>query len=69
MCPPENGAAHGGHEHRHYLFTRTDIAVMEDLRKAFNPDGRCSPHKMLPTAGGCGMEHIERDGTGKRAAV
>lgn len=75
MCPPEPaecGAAGTTHVHdgpRQYLFTRTDIAVMEDLRKAFNPDGRCSPHKMLPTAGGCGMEHIERDGTGKRAAV
>jgi glycolate oxidase len=35
---------------------------MEDVRKVFNPEGRCSPGKMLPTAGGCGMEHIERTG-------
>src|SRR5690349_9998506 len=52
---------------RRYLFTATDLAVMEDLRRVFNPRGNCSPHKMLPTAGGCGMEHIER--TGKRAAM
>ena len=52
---------------RRYLFTATDLAVMEDLRRVFNPRGNCSPHKMLPTAGACGMEHIER--TGKRAAM
>ncbi len=52
-----------------YLFTRTDVAVMEDLRRVFNPDGRCSPQKMLPTAGGCGMEQIERAHPGRRAAL
>ncbi|MBL8849727.1 MAG: FAD-binding oxidoreductase, partial [Planctomycetaceae bacterium] len=52
---------------RRYLFTATDLAVMEDLRRVFNPRGNCSPKKMLPTAGGCGMEQIER--TGKRAAM
>ena len=67
MCPPEGGCAET--EHRHFLFSRADIAVMEELRKAFNPEGRCSPHKMLPTAGGCGMEHIERDSPARRAAV
>jgi glycolate oxidase len=45
------------------LFTSSDLAVMGDVRKVFNPDGRCSPGKLLPTAGGCGMEHIERTGT------
>jgi glycolate oxidase len=51
------------------LFTPDSIAVMEDLRKAFNPDGRCAPHKMLPTAGACGMEHIAREHPGRRAAM
>ncbi|HVJ87909.1 MAG TPA: FAD-linked oxidase C-terminal domain-containing protein [Caulifigura sp.] len=51
------------------LFTADTLAVMADVRKAFNPDGRCAPHKMLPTAGGCGMEHIERDKPGRRAAM
>jgi len=51
------------------LFTSTDLEVMADIRKVFNPAGRCSPGKMLPTAGACGMEHIERTGTGRRAAL
>jgi glycolate oxidase len=51
------------------LFKPNDIAVMEDLRRVFNPEGRCSPHKMLPTAGACGMEHLERTHPGRRAAL
>lgn len=51
------------------LFTDTDLQVMEDVRKAFNPDGRCSPGKLLPTAGACGMEHIERSHPARRAAM
>src|SRR5436309_1721647 len=39
------------------LFTQADLEVMADVRKVFNPENRCSPGKMLPTAGGCGMEH------------
>ncbi len=72
MCPPAEGEVPHGHapdEHRHYLFTRVDIDVMSDIRKVFNPDGLCSPSKLLPTAGGCGMEHIERDKAGRRAAM
>lgn len=49
------------------LFSDTDLAVMHELRTALNPDGRCSPGKMLPTAGACGMEHVKR--TGRRAAM
>ncbi|HEY2148415.1 MAG TPA: FAD-linked oxidase C-terminal domain-containing protein, partial [Pirellulales bacterium] len=48
------------------LFTDDDLAVMERLRHAFNPDGRLSPCKMLPTAGACGMEQTH---PGRRAAV
>ncbi|REJ74714.1 MAG: FAD-binding protein, partial [Planctomycetota bacterium] len=51
------------------LFTSTDVAVMEDVRRVFNPEGTCSPHKMLPTAGACGMEQIERSHPGRRAAL
>ncbi|WP_166830324.1 FAD-binding oxidoreductase [Thalassoroseus pseudoceratinae] len=54
------------------LFTEDDLAVMDDVRKAFNPDGRCSPQKMLPTAGACGMEHhapIEKSHPTRRAAM
>jgi glycolate oxidase len=48
------------------LFTADDLAVMERLRQAFNPEGRFSPHKMLPTAGACG---IEQRHPGRRAAL
>lgn len=51
------------------LFTEQDLAVMNDVRLAFNPDGRCSPGKILPTAGACGMEHIEKSHPGRRAAM
>lgn len=50
------------------LFTAGDLDVMSDVRKVFNPRGNCSPAKMLPTAGACGMEHIERAHPGKQAA-
>jgi glycolate oxidase len=50
------------------MFTAEDLDVMADIRLVFNPDSRCSPSKMLPTAGACGMEHIERDHPGKQAA-
>jgi glycolate oxidase len=47
------------------LFTPDDLAMMLRLRKAFNPDDRCSPRKMLPTAGAC----IEPSKAGRRAAL
>tara|TARA_B100000029_G_C17519233_1_gene939181 strand:- start:457 stop:1635 length:1179 start_codon:yes stop_codon:yes gene_type:complete len=50
------------------LFTEDDLMVMANVRNAFNPDGACSPGKMLPTAGACGMEHIERSHPGKQAS-
>ena len=51
------------------LFTADDLAVMESVRKVFNPTGRLSPQKMLPTAGGCGTESFERKSPGRRAAL
>jgi len=47
------------------LFTPEDLAMMVRLRSAFNPDNRCSPAKMLPTAGAC----IEQSKVGRRAAL
>jgi glycolate oxidase len=47
------------------LFTPEDLAMMVRLRAAFNPEGRCSPAKMLPTAGAC----IEPSRAGRRAAL
>jgi glycolate oxidase len=48
------------------MFTADDLAVMERARLAFNPTGRLSPQKMLPTAGACG---IEQRTPGRRAAL
>jgi glycolate oxidase len=48
----------------HKLFTEDDLAAMERLRLAFNPDGRLSPCKMLPTAGACGSEQRPKNGFG-----
>jgi glycolate oxidase len=47
------------------LFTPEDLAMMLRLRAAFNPEGRCSPAKMFPTAGAC----IEPSKAGRRAAL
>lgn len=51
------------------LFTPDDLAVMRLIRDCFNPTGRCSPGKMLPTSAGCGNEHIPRATPGRRAAL
>jgi glycolate oxidase len=48
------------------MFNGDDLAVMERFRTAFNPRGNLSPAKMLPTAGGCGMEQRH---PGRRAAL
>ncbi len=47
------------------LFTPEDLNTMLRLRQAFNPENRCSPAKMLPTAGAC----IEPSKAGRRAAL
>jgi glycolate oxidase len=47
------------------LFNPVDLNMMLRLRSAFNPQGRCSPAKMLPTAGAC----IEQSKVGRRAAL
>jgi glycolate oxidase len=47
------------------MFSPDDLAMMVRLRQAFNPTGRCSPGKMLPTGGAC----IEASKAGRRAAL
>jgi glycolate oxidase len=47
------------------LFTPEDLSMMLRLKEAFNPGSRCSPRKMLPTAGAC----IEQSKAGRRAAL
>jgi glycolate oxidase len=47
------------------LFSPADLAAMVALRHAFNPDGACSPDKMIPGGAGC----IERKSPGHRASA
>jgi glycolate oxidase len=47
------------------LFSPVDLAAMVALRMAFNPEGRCSPDKMIPGGAGC----IERKSPGHRASA
>lgn len=47
------------------LFGPADLAAMVAVRDTFNPDGRCSPQKLLPSGGAC----IERKTPGKRASA
>jgi glycolate oxidase len=47
------------------LFTPVDLAVMTKIRDAFNPEGRCSPDKVIPGGAGC----IERSHPGHRASA
>jgi glycolate oxidase len=47
------------------LFAPEDLAAMVAIRTALNPEGRCSPSKMLPTGGHC----IEQTSPGRRASA
>ncbi len=53
------------------MFSAESLAVMVRLRGAFNPDNRCSPHKILPAGGGCveGGHVVSATKPGRRAAV
>src|SRR5215208_5424681 len=52
------------------MFTPDDLNYMVRLRTAFNPENRCSPGKLLPTAGGCAEPTgITQTKAGRRAAV
>ncbi|WP_169981232.1 FAD-binding oxidoreductase [Tautonia rosea] len=47
------------------LFSSSDLDAMVAIRNVFNPEGRCSPGKMLPIGVGC----IERKSPGRRASA
>jgi glycolate oxidase len=47
------------------LFGPEDLAAMVALRNTFNPEGRCSPDKMIPSGAGC----IERKSPGHKASA
>jgi len=48
-----------------HLFAPEDLAAMVAIRHSLNPDGRCSPSKLLPTGGHC----IERSSPGRHASA
>jgi glycolate oxidase len=47
------------------LFTPEDLDLMTRVRQVFNPENRCSPHKLLPEGAGC----IERNKPGRMASA
>ncbi len=47
------------------LFGPDDLSAMVAIRSAFNPEGRCSPEKMIPGGGGC----LERRSPGRHASA
>jgi len=47
------------------LFSPQDLAAMVAIRNVFNPEGRCSPSKMLPMGSAC----LERKTPGHRASA
>jgi glycolate oxidase len=52
------------------LFSADDLAFMLRLREAFNPQNRCSPHKLLPTSGACAEpSRVQQHKPGRRAAL
>ncbi len=52
------------------LFSPEDLSFMVRLRSAFNPENRCSPNKLLPTAGACiEPSKVATTKPGRRAAV
>ncbi|MCL4110992.1 UNVERIFIED_CONTAM: hypothetical protein GTU68_053189, partial [Idotea baltica] len=51
------------------LFSEVDLDVMTEVRIAFNPEGLCSPGKLLPTTGACGAERITVSHPGRKAAM
>jgi glycolate oxidase len=47
------------------MFSPEDLAAMVALRTAFNPDGLCSPSKMIPVGVGC----LEKKHPGRKASA
>ncbi|HVM97237.1 MAG TPA: FAD-linked oxidase C-terminal domain-containing protein [Candidatus Acidoferrales bacterium] len=47
------------------LFSPDDLLVMNDLRRVFDPQGRCNPGKIFPTPGAC----VETTRPNRRAAL
>ena len=44
----------GLHPRRHFALRVDDLEAMRMLRRIFDPEGRCNPHKMFPGSKRCG---------------
>ena len=42
------------HTEQEWQFTAADLEAMRTLRKVFDPENRCNPHKMFPGSKRCG---------------
>ena len=75
LCIAAGGALSGEHgiglEKRDFMplvFTQDDLDAQACLRKAFDPDGRMNPQKVLPDGARCGDYAVARGAGGMNAA-
>jgi glycolate oxidase len=61
LCAEVGGSISGEHgiglekaDFMPFIFSAADLAFMQRLKTAFNPDGRCNPGKVFPTRKSCG---------------
>jgi len=61
LCAEVGGSISGEHgiglekaDFMPLIFSPADLDVMQRLKRAFNPTGRCNPGKVFPTRKGCG---------------
>jgi glycolate oxidase len=61
VCAEVGGSISGEHgiglekaDFMPFIFSAADLALMQRLKHAFNPDGRCNPGKVFPTSHSCG---------------
>ena len=61
VCADVGGSISGEHgiglekaDFMPFIFSAADLDVMQRLKDAFNPDGRCNPGKVFPTRKSCG---------------
>ena len=50
----EHGVGLDKREYMRLIFSDGELAAQNRLKRAFDPDGRCNPDKMLPTPAGGG---------------
>jgi glycolate oxidase len=60
VCAEVGGSISGEHgiglekmDYMPFIFSPADLATMQRVKEAFNPDGRCNPGKIFPTKKSC----------------